>query len=144
MMKLKLKLKTITIATTMLAILACVPAINATSTTSSKKITTQDSMLENPKDDDSMKSQVDKNIEKTRLFNSKDGFVKYIKENQTLTSSIISNDNVVLKWNQNLNDAATSKQNLNKFIIKNTKAMTFKHIKLHEDYELFSSVIPFL
>lgn len=143
MNKNKIKFKPIIIIAIILSIIATSSKIIMASTTSSKQITTQDTLLEDPKNDDSLKSQVDKNIEKNKLFKSKEGFVKYIKENQTLTSSIISNDGVVLKWNQNLNDASTSKQRLNQYIVKNSKAMTFKHVKLSEDYELFSSIIPF-
>lgn len=117
--------------------------IKGANVTNSKKITTQDKLLETKYIDDSLKSQVDKNIEKARLFQSKIGFAKYIRENQTLTSSVISNDTVVLKWNQNLNDISKSKKQLNDFVVKSSTAMTFKHIKLGDDYEIFSSIIPF-
>lgn len=92
---------------------------------------------------ESVKSESDIVIEEARMSNSKKRFVEYLRDTNPEDKSIVKQDNLVKKWNQNLNQNSNDLKQLNDYIIKNNNDNKFASIHLGTDYELYSVVIPF-
>lgn len=88
-------------------------------------------------------SSVDKNIENARKFNSKSQFLDYIRENKSMTRSINEDTKIPLKVQENINNNSDNYNQINNYIEKISKNLTFQHIKENEYHEIYNNIIPF-